>query len=773
MKSKPTQPTFAPGLQPWSVLAYSLLLGLAAPAMAAPAADEPAAAAAPVDTTINRDLTFKELGARYPLNLRGVDASNSLPFNIRADEIVKGAQVNLNYAYSPSMLSDLSHINVLINDEVAATIQLPKDTAGQNLQKTIELPPQLITSFNQLRMQLIGHYTLECEDPLHSSLWANISNNSQLELAIDRINLPNELSLFPLPFFDFRDTRELNLPFVFASQIDDPVLEGAGALSSLFGNLAGYRGATFPASRNQIPSSGNAIVFSDNASAFPELYGKTLSGPTLSVISNPNDPAGKLLLVLGRDSKEIKQAAIALAAGNQTLSGSYATITQFDDIKPRQPYDAPKWLRTDRPASFGELIEPQKLNVSGYSPDLIRVDLRLPPDLFGWKEKDVPINLKYRYTPQPTSVNSSLLFSVDDLFMKSVPLYSLAELQRATQEGQAAVEVLPDESLPREILMEVPLETLLDRSQLQFRYMYDYIKQGECRDIIIDNVRGHINPESTIDLTAYPHYKAMPDLLSFGESGWPFTRLADLSETAVVLNKNPKLQEISTYLDLMGLMGEATGYPALYVTVTSPEKVGAQADKDLLVISSGSAQPLLTEWSAELPAAYTAENGKRFGTSDLLYRVLGWNDPDPRNTVDPQRNEIAYTSDGVNAIVAGFESPLAKQRSVVLVASNAEDGLSHAAAAIRKAEGYDTPLHGSLSIVRGNKVDALVGDQTYYTGSLGFFKRIQWMLAPYLTQYPWLLTLVTILIVLLLASILISLIRWLARRRQDQHNTHQ
>lgn len=763
-------PIASPGRKSLPALLSSLcLLSLALSAPAAADTTQPDAAVAeaqqaPAPFVPNVTLSFKELGAQYPLNLRGVDASNSLPFNIRTDEVVKEAQVKLNYAYSPSLLSDLSHINVLINDEVAATIPVPRDTAGVNLQKTVTLPSHLITAYNQLRLQLIGHYTLECEDPLHSSLWANISNNSTLDLAVDPLLLPNDLALLPVPFFDPRDTRTLKLPFVFSGMADNQVLEGAGALSSWFGALAGYRGAHFTAAKDAAPASGSAIVLINGAAQARHFYDVALTGPTLAVVPNPQDPSGKLLLVMGRDSKEVKQAAIALASGNQTFSGQSAVITQFVDLKPRVPYDAPNWLRTDRPVSFGEITTEKNLNVTGYSPDYIRLNVRVPPDLFGWREDRVPIDLKYRYTPQPTSVNSSLLFSVDDLFVKSMPLFSLDSLYH----GEAVrAQVLPDESLPTSAKLEVPLETLLSRAQLQFRYMYDYIKQGECRDIIIDNVRGYIDPESTIDLTAYPHYKAMPDLAAFSESGWPFTRLADLSETAVVLDANSGVQELSTYLDLMGLMGESTGYPALGVTVANPQQVGTLSDKDLLVVTAGADKPLLKQWADNLSGTYTSQDGKRFGTSDLLYKVLNWSNPNPRYNEEVQRSLIAYDSDGVNAVVAGFESPLANGRSVVLVASNKAEGLGSASAAIRRADGYDKGIEGSLSIIRDKRVDPLIADQSYYVGQLGFFKRLQWMLDPYLPNKPWLAVLVGVIVILLVVWLIVALLRRLLRGRSQ------
>jgi len=46
-------------------------------------------------------------------------------------------------------------------------------------------------------------------------------------------------------------------------------------------------------------------------------------------------------------------------------------VKRFADAK---PYDAPNWLAKDRPVKFGELAQKEMLSVSGYAPDLIRVN---------------------------------------------------------------------------------------------------------------------------------------------------------------------------------------------------------------------------------------------------------------------------------------------------------------------------------------------------------------------------------------------------------------
>lgn len=716
----------------------------------------------PVEGARTSTYTLKQLGVNEPMNLRGIEGSDSVNFDVRADQVVTAARLTLEYSYSPAMLSDLSNINVLINDEVVASLALPKETAGTQQKQVVEIPAQLITDFNRLTLQLIGHYTMQCEDPLHTSLWANISNNSRLEIQGTQFVLPDDLAKLPLPFFDRRDSTALSLPFVFSGSWDNnETLEAAGAISSWFGALAGYRGARFPVSQNQLPEKGNAIVLlsSANSQSLFGLESPEVTGPTVTMISNPNDQYGKLLIVAGRDAAELKLAAMALVTGSETLTGQRVVIDKFDRLEPRKPYDAPNWLPSDRPVKLGELVPAKTLSVSGYGPRSIIVPLRIAPDLFSWREEGLPLKLKYRYTPQPISTNSSLLVHMNNKFIKSEPLPSV-ERMGAGEELLALLQ--KDDSLIKESQLLLPLDTQSSKPEIQFRYMYDFIKQGDCRDIIIDNMRGAIEPDSTIDVSGYDHFIALPELSVFSTSGFPFTRLADLAETAVIMPDTFGPAEVSAYLTVLGRFGVSTGYPATAVTVAQARQVLDLDDKDLLVLSSGTNQPLLKDWADRLPANIEGKQ-QRFEVSDLLFIVRNWISSDPQANIRQARSSLSFAGDGNISYLAGFESPLQSGRSVVVLASDHAEGLTDVAAALIGGEGYDQPIEGSLAVVRGKSISSLVADESYYAGSLGLFKYLQWMLS----RHFILMVLATALATLLLAALLFVSLRAHAKRRLD------
>lgn len=144
--------------------------------------------ALPGDT---RELSLSQMGAYGAIKLRGTDPTSTLNVSVRNDEVVTAAKLTLVYTYSPSLIFELSHLKVSINGEIVTTPLLDKATAGQPVTKVIDLDPRLFTDFNRINVQMIAHYTLDhCEDPFHSTLWADISPYTKLSLTTSRVSLP-------------------------------------------------------------------------------------------------------------------------------------------------------------------------------------------------------------------------------------------------------------------------------------------------------------------------------------------------------------------------------------------------------------------------------------------------------------------------------------------------------------------------------------------------------------------------------------------------------
>lgn len=739
---------------------------------AAAAAPSPFNAAAPVLPPANgvagaagRSFTFRQLGAKTPLQLRGVQAYYTLPFAVRADEVVSQAALHIKYNWSPSLLEEVSHLNVRINDEVVATLPLPKAQAGATVESDVEIPPQLVSEFSRIGLELVGHYAKGCEDPVHSSLWAAVSNDSTLQLQVARIDKPNELGALPEPFFDRRDVNRLKIPFVLMPSPDLRTLSAAGTVASWFGSLAGYRGAQFP-SLPGLPTQGNAVVMAVGDAPIIalgiRLPGGTLTGPVVAVVTHPQDAHAKVLVIAGRSAEELQTASTALATGGRVFSGERVTIKELAAPRARKPYDAPNWLPVDRPVRFGELVAPDLLGVAGESPDLIRVAFQLPPDLFGWRSRGIPLDLRYRYSPRPAADRSTLNVNLNQRFLQSIPLQPTRRTQvtgfidRLLPGAVAALASDPASAASERLY--IPMFTLPVHNQLQFHYYYDKPKQDTCHTVPTDNVRAGVDPDSSLDISSFPHYLEMPDLAAFANSGFPFTRMADLSESAIVLPTDPAPQQINLYLALMGRMGAATGYPAHGVTLVHPDTVDTVADKDLLLIGSGADQPLLKHWEARLPIALDGAM-RRVRLSDTLYRLAN-GDIDRRQGAQPANGLVAFSTTGTGGMIAGFESPLHAGRSVVVVASDRPEGLDRVVEALLDPEKLKA-VQGSATLVRDDRVESVVADESYFVGHLPATAAVHW----FFSRHPSYMALASLAAVGALSCMAYLLLRDRARRR--------
>lgn len=712
----------------------------------------PADATAPVASDTSDEIshysyTLEELGALSPIELRSVDGHRSMSFSLRKDEVITAANLRLNYAWSPALIPELSHLRVLLNGEQMSSLPMPRENSNGHT-SDVTLDPSMFIDFNKLTLNLIAHYTRDCEDPMHSTLWANVSNQSKLDITIRHLKLPNDLALLPAPFFDKLDNGELELPFVFPVQPNNEALHAAGVVASWFGALSSYHGAKFPVLLNTLPK-GNGVVMVMGSNPPTGLGLPAISGASLAMIDNPLNAYAKLLVVMGRNAKELDIAAQALTLGTPTLTGAYASVTQMQDIPARIPYDAPRWTPTDRPVHFAELAKPDELQAEGINPGPIRLNFSIPPDIFAWKSQGVPMDLHYRYTPRPVPDRSTLNINMNNLFVQALPLASVP----GKLEKKVRLPLFEDGKAVSNDLVLIPHQDIYGQNQLQLNYFFDYTKQGACKDVFLNNERGVIDEKSTIDFSSFPHYTALPNLGFFVNDGFPYTRMADLSETTVVMPDNAAPSELETYLVLMGRMGRATGYPAIRHTVITAASVEANADKDLILIGTAGNQPLLARWADKMhPLLEKGTHTLRLpGPFERL--ISRWEDIDLEDAMHRAGDLITKGDGGLGALVA-FESPLKSGRSVVAFTGDNDEQIG--ALAVSMADPKISPhFQGDLVLQSGKRIEGFQMGPTYYVGSLPWLTALRW----HLSRQPLLMIVFIALAALMVAAIAFRYLR--------------
>ena len=705
--------------------------------------------------------SFKSMGLGSAMRLRGAESENSVGLGIRRDEMVESARLHLRFTMSPSLLPELSHIKVLLNDQLVQTLALPKERLGQPQAVDVEIPPGYFADYNQLRFQFIGHYTLDCEDPSHSSLWAEISNESSLELSLRPLPLRSDLALLPAPFFDMRDNRIVDVPFVYAGQPSLGELKAAGSVAGWLGMQAAYRGNRFPVFENQLPPR-HAVVIATNDRR-PDFL-KNLAPvehPTLTMMAHPSVPDAQLLLVLGKDDAQVQIAADALALGKAALSGQSIRVTGLEYPAPRKAYDAPRWITSERPVQLGELVtRPDELQLRGtvlYS--AIHVNARMAPDLFTWNAGGAPLHLLYRYTPTSLSDRGALNVSINDQFVKSYPLKA-----SGSSDGTKSTVLLPlleDTGGQVRSDMKIPAFMVGGDNRLEFAFQIPPADVGRCRSAQPTELRAALDPQSSLDLTGLDHYIAMPNLAAFANSGFPFTKYADLAQTSVVLPDKPTTADVEAYLSALGRMAAATGYAGTRYKLLRASQVDQANDTDILFVSQGDRDGVLARWNSHLPAL--VEAGKRSvqplerGVNAFLELFRMGVSPAVRSD-----GRATLEGDGPLGAVLGMESPFKEGRSLVALMASDAQSMGLVGQALNDS-GKVQLLHGDLGLLRGDAMESFRINPVYYVGDLPWWKRL-WF---HLHSHPVWLALLGVAAGLVLTLLVYGALRSLARRRLE------
>jgi len=683
--------------------------------------------------TFHQNFTLSDLGVPTTVELHGVDSYHSIYFALPETQVVREANMNLNLHFSPSLIADLSHLKVLMNGTLVATVPV----TPTNSTVAVTVPPELLVRNNELTFEFIGHYTLTCEDPAHTSLWMRVDASSTIALAGNLLPLQDDLKLLPLPFYDNAVQSPPVLPFVFLSQPSPKALQAAGIVASWFGVQANSRPIKFPVTTAGVPPTGNAIVIAESTTQLPASMAVSgANGPTISIRDNPNDIYGKVLIISGDDPDQLLKAAQAFAGQQGMFQGNSAHIEDFKMPAPRSADDAPRWLSTDtdKPSPFWDYSTLEELQGDGTVP--LPVYFRLPPDLYYGERNNLTMELDYAYNSIPLANQSSLKIRSNGAFIANLPLVPGSEAKVRNQ---------------RELAL--PIVDLRPFSNtLLFDYFFQIQKQGNCKDTAPTNLFGSILRSSTIDIRGISHWATMPNLELFANAGFPFTRVADLADTKIVVPSSPSGEELGLYLDILGHMGAMSGYPALRVTVVGPEGL-SHDDKDYLVLGTVQDQPAIQKLNSNLPVTLDVGGIKVKDTEGFFSPLHGdwW-----KIRSDRKADGVLTTIGGSpDATVEGIESPWSPGRSIVVIALR-DQATAEPFATTFLRDSQSSDMSRSVSVLRGNGAQNelfrfesyQVGNSVYHVGN------IPWLMALRLwfMQYPWLVVILILIICFLLAS---------------------
>ena len=738
-----------------SMLALAFLLGgLAAPRLHAqpetnyqgrqPNAAQPASPAALKPGQFEDKFSLADTGSSQ-IDLHGIDSGHTIYFTLPETHVPRSAKIHVDYAFSPSLVPALSHIKLMMNGTLFATIEPTPDGKGGSrpdpMSADFNIPPELLVHNNAFSMEFIGHYVLECEDPANTVLWSRVHTTTYFDIQGDQLPFTDDLKRLPLPFLDPNIVQPLSLPVVFASAPSPKSIQAAGILTSYFGLTSDGRPVRFPVSIGTMPQ-GNVILISDGSGALPGgLNVGAGTSPTVAMRTNPSDPYGKVLIVAGGDPDQLVTAAQAVALHSDLLAGPDVGITKLT-LPAKQPADsAPRWANTDEKITLWDYAKSDQLQGDGSAS--LNTFFRIPPDIYFSNRPNSVLHITYRYNSVPIGNVSSMQVRINGAYLGSVPLIP----------GQV---VSKQESTD----IAVPVVNLRPFSNsLAFDFTFQYKKHDFCTDTTPINIQGAIVRDTYLDLRGYPHWTPLPNLELFANAGFPFTRYPDLHNTTVVMPPNPTPEEIETFVTLMGHFGRQTGYPALRVNVAGPEALRSGNDADFLVIGTGDDQPAFEKLANNLPVAIQTGRVQAHDTEGFFAPLHNawWKVKNPDHA---QSGELTANS-SPDAIIEGMESPYSGGSSVVAI--HLKDAATFAPFMqtflyVQQA----SDIQGSVAVLLGTRFQSFrVGAHVYHVGLLPWWTR----LTLWFSQVPWLAAVVVILLAFLFAIWVRNWLRMRARTR--------
>jgi hypothetical protein len=272
-----------------------------------------------------------------------------------------------------------------------------------------------------------------------------------------------------------------------------------------------------------------------------------------------------------------------------------------------------------------------------------------------------------------------------------------------------------------------------------------------------------IDPTSSIDLTGFYHYVAMPNMAAYANSGFPFTKFADLAQTTVILPNDTTAPDVELYLTAVGRMGASSGFAGTRFKLLRAADWEKARGTDILLVTHADSDGLLARWGHDLPALIEKGTRSIRPLDRVLGSVMDFFSIDSELRLATPEGRAILEGKGPLAAMTGLQSPLDSDRTVVVLTATDAPTLQVIAKALTDP-GKVQAMRGDLSLMRADAVESFRINPVYYVGDLPWWRRLWFALH----GHPILLATVGIVSGLILSLLVFLGLRTMARRRLNQ-----
>lgn len=631
------------------------------------------------------------------LSLRGIYDEARVGFTRPNDWELKSARVQLRYRHSPALYATRSNLTVLINQVSVGTVPLNRKR-NEIGSEVFDIPLSAIQNYNELTVGALQNNSPTCtQDPYDPSLWTEVLPDSKLILGYAPRTIPLDFNRFPYPIFDELSLEPNRVAYLLPKKIDDTWLSTTARFQANLGRLAEFRrletrivkgveevkgitksGSTErmviigtpaqqPALLNfKLPkplswgSSGSATAedVSETETKTETKTAKTSKGPQiLDEKGKPLSPdVGVLVLTTSTNKNPILIATgngpVGVAKAVQFLvqrkdrqigTGQLIVVKDLTLVPSPNPRDWPGYLPmvdnfklSDLKTRSNQLYK--DVTVRGSDAPPIEVDFRaLPDDQF---VSGNSMTLTYSYGPQVNAKTSLVEVKLDGLALLGKRLSSI------------------DGGNKEKLKIALPEDLIKPTSKLSVDFRLDARERRSCSRVTDQQLWGTMHADTNFELKRATAVQ-LPDLKLL-QTGFPFSAPQDLSSTAVVLPKEPSLQELGTLLEFSKRLGRISKADSMQLEVYTVDNLPKEKREKRHLVGIGSR--------------------KTFPFPE----VLNTGDFDLKEQLVRQRNvsEIQTNPDN-DGVIKEIISPYSKERALLALTSQTDKGLEQVQSLLR------------------------------------------------------------------------------------------
>ncbi|MCW8800305.1 MAG: cellulose biosynthesis cyclic di-GMP-binding regulatory protein BcsB [Desulfobacter sp.] len=531
-------------------------------------------------------LPLKDFMAVDNIRLSGIEANTQrFEFKLPIPERWKVHKARLTFGYtnSSALIKDRSKLIFVFDGFVLAQNSL--DPLVYKKKLTVPIPPSLLgPGYHPFEIQVAQHSVeTGCEDPSAPELWTSIELvDAVIELEMDMKDIPLRVSSVNDFLYDPKNIHPPDINLIFP-ELTPGIMKSVTLCATGIANRYEYRRTRF-FNTAEISRSTDTILVGDpeflksklSRFSLPDSIWKNIQGPQLSLHHLPYlepsetskskpkaDPRHALMIVSGRNEKEILKASTALSLLSMPLPDASSLHLTDIQVPTLEPYRFKNGLVPGCTYSL-KALGMDSFTFKGMTPIPKGIEFRVPSNSHLTPNDQAVLSLTIAYGAAMRE-DSVLNIQLNDKFVAGIPLKD------------------PSGGKYRDYEVDILMSSLRPGiNRLLFAPELVPLITDQCTLIQTGNLKMTLFDNSTLSLPEIDHWIEMPNLGALLTDGFPFGRYPDMRETQIVVpDKTPA--SFMASVNLIAMTSQKIGFPPLAATWHLDTPVSG--DKDLILVS--------------------------------------------------------------------------------------------------------------------------------------------------------------------------------------------